>query len=211
MRRNLQQALAALAVEKSRYQGIVGSMADAVFTADAELNISAFNHAAEVLTGWRAEDALGRPCREVICPLDERGHAVCPASCPLASTPSVTSHSTVTKETIRTRHGRALSVATARSAIYDLSGMVVGVVHVLRDVSADEELSRLKDEFLSMVSHELRTPLGFIKGYATTLLLPDGQPDEETTRRCLRVIIEASDELEDLVDHLVDMSKIGAG
>ncbi len=61
------------------------------------------------------------------------------------------------------------------------------------------------------MSHELRTPLGFVKGYATTLLLPDGLSDPETSQRCLRVIVEASDELEELVGNLLDMSKIGAG
>jgi signal transduction histidine kinase len=74
------------------------------------------------------------------------------------------------------------------------------------------ELSELKDEFLSTVSHELRAPLGAIKGYATTLLL---EPVEfginPTTERFLRVIVEASDESEELVNNLLDMSRIGAG
>jgi signal transduction histidine kinase len=78
--------------------------------------------------------------------------------------------------------------------------------------SALEELSQLKDEFLSTVSHELRSPLGAIKGYAMTLLL---EPAElgltPTTERFVRVIVEASDELEALVGDLLDMSRIGAG
>lgn len=210
MRQHLRTALEALAVEKSRYQAIVGSMADAVITTDTRFLITAFNPAAEALTGWRAEEVLGRPCREVVRPIDERGQEVCSSACPLLPN-AVACSPAVTKERIDRRDGRPLTVATARSTIHDHHGALVGVVHVLRDVSAEEEISRLKDEFLSTVSHELRTPLGYIKGYASTLLLPDGPRDEETTRRCLRVIVEASDELQELVDNLLDMSKIGAG
>jgi signal transduction histidine kinase len=102
-------------------------------------------------------------------------------------------------------------VAVARSPIHGQDGATKGTVHVLRDVSADEELSRLKDEFLSAVSHELRTPLGAIKGYATTILLePADYGLGAATERCLRIIVEASDELEELVGNLLDMSKIGA-
>lgn len=210
MRRHLQQALAALAMETSRSQGIVASMADAVYTTDARFCITAFNPAAEALTGWRAADVLGRPCVEVVRPVDGCGQAVCPTACPLPPG-AMALAPVVTKETIHRRDGRAVVVATTRSTIRDHDGAPAGVVHVLRDVSAEEELSRLKDEFLSTVSHELRSPLGAIKGYATTLLLPDGLRDAETTLRCLRIVVEASDELQELVDNLLDMSKISAG
>jgi signal transduction histidine kinase len=72
-------------------------------------------------------------------------------------------------------------------------------------------VARARDEFLATVSHELRAPLGCIKGYATTLLLPDGLQDEWITRRGLESIAEASDELQELVDELLDMIKIRAG
>lgn len=203
----LQRALSELAVEKSRYEGIVGSMADAVITTDPQLNITAFNPAASALTGWLPEEALGRPCCAVLCsekscpPLDE-----C-TDCSLRGEPTFG----VSKHLLRARSGRPVQLAITRSAIRDASGQLAGVVHVLRDISAEEELSRLKDEFLSTISHELRTPLGFIKGYALTPLLPDAPDDPATVRHCLKVIAEASDELEELVGNLLDMTKIGAG
>ncbi len=209
MRRRLHQALEALAVEKSRYEAIVGSMANAVCTTDPQLRITAFNPAAEVLTGWHAEEALGRLYGEVLRAADGPREEVDLDASP--SPPSQTSTPAWAKETVLKREGQTVAVATAQSAIRDQSGKIAGVVHVLRDISAEEELNRLKDEFLSTVSHELRTPLGYIKGYATTLLLPDAPQDEKTTRRCLEVIVEASDEIQELVGNLLDMSKIGAG
>ena len=190
MRGELRSALSDLALEKSRYEGIVASMADAVVTTNTDLRITAFNPAASALTGWSVAEALGRPCGEVIgdCGRDP-GQS---------------------KSVLKRRDGAELSVATTRSTIHDQTGQVAGVVHVLRDVSAEAKVDRLKDEFLSTVSHELRTPLGFIMGYATSLLLPDATEDKATIRKCITVIADASTELRELVDNLLDMAKIGA-
>ncbi len=186
MRGELRTALSALALEESRYEGIVTSMTDAVVTTDAELRITAINPAAARLTGSRVTDVLGDlgPLTDVIG---------------------------VSKDVIRMPDGRDVTMAITRSAIRDAHGQLAGIVHVLRDISAEEEVARLKDEFLSTVSHELRTPLGFIMGYGTTLLLPDAPDDKAETRRCVQVMVDASKELQELVDNLLDMTKIGAG
>lgn len=76
---------------------------------------------------------------------------------------------------------------------------------------ARAEIDQLKDEFISSVSHELRTPLGYIKGYATTLLRRDTRWNPRTARRCLEIIDQSSDQLLELVDHLLDMSRINEG
>ena len=189
MRRELQTALSSLAVEESRYEGIVASMADAVITTDADFLITAVNPAAARLTGSKVEDVF------------------MPSSSPLAPG----SDGGVTKDVIHGPNGRDITVAITRSAIRDAGGQLAGIVHVMRDISAEEEVDRLKDEFLSTVSHELRTPLGFIMGYGTTLLLPDAPEDRTETRRCVQVMVDASKELQELVDNLLDMTKIGAG
>jgi PAS domain S-box-containing protein len=207
MRHELQTALSSLAVEESRYEGIVSSMADAVVTTDKDLRITAFNPSAARLTGSRVEDVLGRLSCEVICSKGRTPEGCGPACSLLAPGFDIG----VSKDVIRRPDGREVTMAITRSAIRDESGQLAGIVHVLRDISAEEELGRLKDEFLSTVSHELRTPLGFIMGYGTTLLLPDAPDDKAETRRCVQVIVDASKELQELVDNLLDMTKIGAG
>ena len=54
---------------------------DALFTFDCDLTIRSWNHAAEELTGIAADDALGKPCWEVVGGVDERGSLVCHAGC----------------------------------------------------------------------------------------------------------------------------------
>jgi len=74
-----------------------------------------------------------------------------------------------------------------------------------------EELDRLKGDLLSTVSHELRTPLATIKGYSTMLLDYDRRLRRDEKREHLSSIDRATDRLTELVDHLLDMSRLEAG
>ena len=85
------------------------------------------------------------------------------------------------------------------------------LIKVAAETRALREANRLKDEFVSMVSHELRTPLASIKGYSRTLLATDGQWDDQTKHEFISIISDESDKLADLVENLLEMSRIEAG
>ena len=73
------------------------------------------------------------------------------------------------------------------------------------------ELDRLRTDLLSTVSHELRTPLAGIKGY-TTLLMDYYNKLKRTQKWESLVAIDSStDRLTDLIDHLLDMSRLDSG
>lgn len=78
-------------------------------------------------------------------------------------------------------------------------------------LEAERRLRQLQDNFIATVSHELCTPLGFIKGYATTLLREDTSWDDETRREFLTIIDEETDRLRELIDNLLDSSRLQAG
>jgi signal transduction histidine kinase len=81
----------------------------------------------------------------------------------------------------------------------------------LSRLEAERQLERLQDDFVSTVSHELRTPLGFIKGYATTLLRENTNWDEVDRREFLTIIDEETDRLKELIDNLLDSSRLQSG
>jgi len=85
------------------------------------------------------------------------------------------------------------------------------LVTQLSRLEAERQLERLQDDFVATVSHELRTPLGFIKGYATSLLRDDANWDEETRREFLLIIDEETDRLKELIDNLLDSSRLQSG
>ncbi len=66
-------------------------------------------------------------------------------------------------------------------------------------------------EFLGMVSHELRTPLTTIKGSTATVLSDPSVFDAAETRQFFRIIDEQSDVLRDLINNLLDLTRIEAG
>ena len=74
-----------------------------------------------------------------------------------------------------------------------------------------EELDRLKSNLLSTVSHELRTPLAIIKGYSTMLVDYDRRLKSAEKQGYLESIDRATDRLSELVDRLLDLSRLEAG
>lgn len=102
----------------------------------------------------------------------------------------------------------------------------IGVVAVLNDVTANKQIEKLKDEFVSVVSHELRSPLTAIKGYTQHLVrrlerrLRKAQQDsaisavdipESYDLHSLGIIQSQADHLERLVSDLLDLSQVQWG
>jgi signal transduction histidine kinase len=78
-------------------------------------------------------------------------------------------------------------------------------------LEAQRELARMQEEFISTISHELRTPLGFIKGYVTTLLRDDTKWDQPARQEFLQIIDDEADRLRELIDNLLDSSRLESG
>jgi signal transduction histidine kinase len=81
----------------------------------------------------------------------------------------------------------------------------------IASLEAQRELARMQDEFISTISHELRTPLGFIKGYVTTLLREDAEWDDDARDEFLHIIDDEADRLCELIDNLLDSSRLETG
>jgi len=95
--------------------------------------------------------------------------------------------------------------------VTDNRNLPIGRGQIWHDITADRELDAMKTSLISTVSHELRTPLASIKGYATTLLAEDVQWDTQAQREFLQIISQETDRLSELVNDLLDLSRIEAG
>ncbi|HLF03983.1 MAG TPA: ATP-binding protein, partial [Dehalococcoidia bacterium] len=107
--------------------------------------------------------------------------------------------------------GRHVPTLVNATPLYSADGQVAGAIAVIQDITPLEELEQLRSEFLGMVSHELKTPLTAIKGSAATVLGSRRTLSDAESRDLFQIIDEQSDRLRDLVDNLLDMTRIEAG
>jgi len=87
----------------------------------------------------------------------------------------------------------------------------LGRLIVFRDVTREREVERLKSEFVSLVSHEFRTPLTSIKGYTEMMLDGDTGRLNSEQREFLETVLRNANHLSNLVEELLDVSRIEAG
>ena len=122
---------------------------------------------------------------------------------------------------VLTKSGGETLIAWHNTVLTDERGDITGVLASGQDITVRqllwkkmveyEELTKLKSDLLSMVSHELRTPLAIIKGYSTMLVDYARRLSTEEREEHLVSIDKATDRLTELVDHLLDMSRMDAG
>ena len=85
------------------------------------------------------------------------------------------------------------------------------LVSTIDKIEGSQRMWKMQENFVATVSHDLRTPLGFIKGYTTTLLREDTNWDVPTFREFLGIIDDEADRLQELIDNLLDSSRLQSG
>jgi signal transduction histidine kinase len=73
------------------------------------------------------------------------------------------------------------------------------------------EANRIKTNFLAMISHELRTPLTSIKGFSSTIIADDVVWSTDEVRDFVTSIDIESEKMTELVEHLLDLSRLQSG
>jgi len=87
-----------------------------------------------------------------------------------------------------------------------LVAMLLGVALILRDISREKHLARLRADFISNVTHELKTPLTSIRMYAESLILGRVKSPEEQ-KEYLSVLVSETDRLKRMINNILEFSK----
>ena len=99
------------------------------------------------------------------------------------------------------------NVATFLGAVGDFQGLVM----VLRDVTREREIDRLKKEFISNVSHELRTPAAIVKEFISIMKDELAGPITDGQKEHLDTMTNNIERLLRLIENLLNMSRIESG
>jgi PAS domain S-box-containing protein len=106
--------------------------------------------------------------------------------------------------------GSCVDVHESRAAATALAEQRRTLLEVERSARQEaERVGRMKDEFLATLSHELRTPLNAILGWAQLLVRGAARPEE--TQRGLDVIVRNARAQAQIIEDLLDMSRIVSG
>jgi signal transduction histidine kinase len=88
---------------------------------------------------------------------------------------------------------------------------LLNIIATLRDISKFRQAEEIKSTFVSVIGHELKTPVALIKGYVATLRRDDATWERAVVKDSLAVIEEEADHLTELIENLLDASRLQAG
>ncbi|MBV8980084.1 MAG: PAS domain S-box protein [Acidimicrobiia bacterium] len=191
--------------ERRKLRDIVGQASDGIFTMSIAGTVSSWNPAMEEITGYCADDVVGRAAFGLVRPRDIEGGDV------MLERWAVDDVTPPADLQILTMAGerRWLSCSYSRAAAAD--GIGQSLIVIARDVTKLREVERLREEFVAIASHELRTPLSPIKGWASTLLQYGDTMEPEERKAAMESILRQSQRLERLIVNLLEASKIEHG
>lgn len=197
--------------QRQHLEAVISQMVDGVVIADPSGHILAANVAARQMLGERTQQLLGQESH----PSESLSRGL--GRVRVFRLPMLTralKGELVVGEEISVggdSSGRILSGSA--SPVRDEGGIgeITGAVAVLRDVTAEREVERLKEEFMATVSHELRTPITAVMGYTDILLRGLRGPLQPKQTEALTSIRAASNRLLMLINDLLDMSRLEAG
>lgn len=186
----------ALRQEKEQLSGIVNSMADGVITLTREGEIIVINPPAEqFIQDWYFENNLR---------FEERNFQL-PDDLKLILQKVIEDE----KEVLQELNLQGRNWVMIMTPLYDHS-YIRGAVAVIRDMTEERQLDKLRKDFISNVSHELRTPIALMQGYSEAIV-DDIAESKEEKNDLANIIHEESLRMGRLVNELLDIGRMEAG
>ena len=197
--------------DHQRLEAILNSSGDGVLILDPDLTIQRANDAFARMSGWRKEDLIDLPKREVIVwgrheGLDLEDALDAGWARPFDSRQAVDTLY-VEGDMIR-RDGMSLGIGITYAPLLNRDGSLESIIANVRDITNFRKAQEMQSVFVSTVHHELRTPIAIIKGYASTLRRDDVEWERDVIREKMAIIEDESDRLTNLVEDLLTASKI---
>lgn len=182
---------------------ILDSIPVAVLTMDHDFKITCFNRQAEKLTGYPADEAIGRPCHEIL--QSNR----CENGCPLQMTKCSMESTMGLEAEIINRSGEYIPGRIGAVAIENHDNDFISYLEIIEDVSRQKKMEREKNNFISMIAHDMKSPLLGISGLINRL--KQTCKTDEKLQEYLRIIGQAEERLESMVREFLEYSRLESG
>ncbi len=209
MKRTLDVSSIRLKEERAQAEALFSSLGDGAIATDEFGKITRINSIAAKLLGYEANELIGEWFPNKIIAISKKGEPISLIDRPITRA-FLTGKPVNEKTFYQTKDGHRLPVSISVSPIL-LADKPLGAIEVFRDITLEEEVDRMKSEFISLASHQLRTPLSAIKTY--THMLADGYMGDVTPaqKKSLRTIIGATNRMNELISTLLNITRIESG
>jgi len=212
------RAEVALKESEKKYRRLIENLQEGVWAVDAEGKTTFVNTRMAEILGYTVDEMLGSPMSAF---MDESAIVLARQNLERRRRGIREQHDF---ELIR-KDGTRICTSVAASPITDDDGSFIGALACVADITERrraevelqaalrraQEVDQLKSQLLSIVSHELRTPLTSIRGQTTTLLDYADQVTPEDRLEALQIVDDEAERLDELISHLLDMSRLEAG
>ncbi|MFA6094443.1 MAG: ATP-binding protein [Candidatus Paceibacterota bacterium] len=191
-------------ISSELFKNAVEQAFDHIFITDKEGTIIYVNHVGEKMTGYTKEEIIGHK--------PSLWGGVMPQNFykELWKTILIEKKNFSYEITNRRKNGSTYIAQMHLSPIIDSKGNVRFFLAIERDITREKEIDKAKTEFISFLSHQFRGPLSVINMSAEMLLDPTMNMTDEQ-KEYIREIHDSNHKLTDLVNNLLDISKIEGG
>lgn len=209
----LRESYRRLAVEKQRDEAILQSIGEGLIAIDEKGMVVLLNQVAANFTGIDdKEAAMGKSITDVFKLYNQDGKTDTPVpETERPSTKALASGEPV--EELFIIHGSDTKKHLLNVGAYpiELDDNVIGAIIMLRDVTKEKEVDRMKTEFISLASHQLRTPLSAIKWFTEMLLAGDAGKLAPDQMEFAKNISDSTERMIALVNALLNISRMESG
>ncbi len=196
--------------EKSRLDALLDSAADGIIIMSADHTIEKSNQAFARILRKDKDEIEGSDHGEIInLGALQQGRSLEEAE--LSGWPLTAKAILYVEGDLKRPAGDLIPVGITYAPLLSGDGHLINIIASVRDISHFREAEEIKSVFFSVISHELKTPVALIKGYVGTLRRKDVSWDSEIVQDSLEVIEEEADRLTELIENLLDASRLQAG
>ncbi|MFH1057317.1 MAG: PAS domain S-box protein [Pseudomonadota bacterium] len=188
-----------------RREALVNSLPLGVISVNSDFRVTELNAQGERILGISQDQALGRPCWEVL-----KG-APCQDRCPIKSALAGQLDPAPMETSLHHPERGAVPVRLTAARLHDAEGNIMGGVEVFQDISEIKALERERANLVSMFAHDMRSPLVSIQGFALRLLGEAAKQADDRGGRYLDIIRKEAAKLEGLINEFLDFSRLELG
>ncbi len=188
--------------ERSKLSEILSSMVDGIIALDFNKNIVLSNTAAQEITGFTQAELLGRPVDTLVHLFSDTEEILSKTYCqaPFNQTAKLVG-----------KDGKEAKVNLSTSQLNGTVQTNVSCILIMHDLAKEEELEKMRLDFVSMASHELRTPLTSIIGYLSVFIDENKGKVESGELDLLNKSLLSAQQLLTIVQNLLNVNKIERG